>query len=96
MWNPPADDLGVKRNIKKIRLYRTITSTGGTAEFFYVAELNVGTETYTDTVLDNIIAQNNILESTTWFPPPESLQGITAMPNGMAVNFILSWVKTTK
>lgn len=87
LWTPPPDDMGVLRNITKLRLYRTITSTQGTAVFFFVAEVPIGTLEYVDKALDSIVGLNNILPSTTWFPPPESLQNIVSMPNGMSVGF---------
>lgn len=40
-----------------------------------------------DTLGDDQVALNIQLPSTNWFPPPEGLQGILSMPNGMAVGF---------
>lgn len=87
LWTPPTDDMGVLRNITKLRLYRTVTSAAGSAVFFFVKELDIGTLAYTDVGSDLLVARNNILPSSTWFPPPESLQNIVSMPNGMAVGF---------
>ena len=47
----------------------------------------VGPLTVQDTLGDDVVALNNQLASTNWFPPPEGLQGIRSMPNGMAVGF---------
>lgn len=44
--------------------------------------------TYTDIQLDSIIALNNQLPSTNYFPPPTNLQGIAVLPNGMYVGFV--------
>ena len=44
--------------------------------------------TYTDTQLDSVVALNNQLPSTNYFPPPANMQGITVMPNGMYAGFI--------
>lgn len=85
LFTPPPDDMGVVRNITKKRLYRTITATGGNATYFFVAEMPVEQNVYTDTATDDIVALNRIMPSTTWTPPPEGLQGIVSMPNGMAV-----------
>ncbi len=43
--------------------------------------------TFTDTLPDNYVALNNELQSTTWFPPADDLQGLTALPNGMIAGF---------
>jgi hypothetical protein len=45
------------------------------------------TSTYTDVVLDNVIALNLQLPSTNWFAPPENLAGIINLPNGMVAAF---------
>lgn len=87
LWSPPDDDVGVLRNIKKLRLYRTISGTSGSTVFYQVAELDVGTATYDDVIEDSVVALNNQMPSTNWFPPPEGLQDIQAMPNGIAVGF---------
>jgi hypothetical protein len=87
LFTPPPDDMGVLRNITKKRLYRTISAVGGQTDYFYVAELDVNTETYVDSQSDDVVALNAILTSNTWFPPPEGLLGIYAMPNGMTVGF---------
>lgn len=45
--------------------------------------LSSSTGQFVDTLPDNYVALNNQLGSTTWFPPPENLQGIVSMPNGV-------------
>lgn len=87
LFTPSDDEVGVTRNITKTRIYRTVSGTGGLTSYFFVADVPVATATYVDTVLDDIIALNTIIPSTTWYPPPENLQGIHSMPNGMAVGF---------
>lgn len=83
-----AADLGVSRNIKKIRIYRTIVSASGTVTYYQVAELDAqaGSQTYNDTLSDAILASRPILESTSWTPPPD-LDGMVAMPNGIVAGF---------
>ena len=44
--------------------------------------------TYVDTQLDTTVALNIILPSTNYFPPPDNLQGILALPNGLYVGFV--------
>lgn len=87
LFTPPADEMGVTRNITKKRLYRTISSQTGLTTYFLVAELPVAQDTYVDIIEDDVVALANQLESLLWFPPPEGLLGITAMPNGMVVGF---------
>lgn len=88
LWQPPADDLGVVRNLKNVNIYRTVPGQGGATVFFFVATVPIGTTTYVDSAADNVIALNNQLASTTWFPPPANLQGFTVMQNGMVAGFI--------
>src|SRR5215472_5225239 len=87
MFTPPPDDMGVIRNITKKRLYRTVTSSGGVATYYFIAEMDVNQLSYTDTATDDLIVNNNQLGSTLWQPPPEGLQGVYSMPNGMVVGF---------
>lgn len=87
LWTPPPDDMGVKRNITSVNIYRTITGSGGNTTFFYVATVPVGTTTYADTKTDDVVSVAGQLLSTTWFPPPTDLQGIKAMPNGVFVGW---------
>lgn len=39
--------------------------------------------TFSDTTPDNVVAINNQLQSTNFFPPPEDLVGMVSMPNGV-------------
>ena len=43
---------------------------------------------YVDTNPDNLVALNNQMQSTNWFPPPGNLQGLVTLPNGMMVGWI--------
>lgn len=83
-----AADLGVSRNVKKIRIYRTITSAAGTATYYQVAELDALTtpQTYNDTMSDAVLASKPILESTAWTAPPD-LDGMIVMPNGIVAGY---------
>lgn len=71
------------RNISKLRIYRTITSSQGVATYFQVAELSALETSYIDTKLDTVISANQQLQSTTWSGPPSDLEGWVAMPNGI-------------
>lgn len=83
-----ADDLGVDRNIKKIRLYRTVVSTVGTVTYYLVDEVDalVTTQVIVDTATDAVISSNAILDSIAWVGPP-SLDGMVVMPNGIVAGF---------
>lgn len=88
LWQPPPNDLGILRNVKKIRIYRTVTGQGGTTVFFFVDEVEVGTTGFIDTKPDSEVALNDQMQSTNWFPPPANLQGFTVMQNGMVAGFV--------
>ena len=83
------DWLGVTRNIKKIRLYRTIVSAQGTTTYYLVTEVNalVTTQLYDDTMTDAVLASKPLLESTAWTEPPD-LDGFIVMPNGIVAGFM--------
>jgi hypothetical protein len=87
LWQPPANDLGIYRNLKKLNLYRTVPDRGGGAAFFFVEEFIIGTATYVDTIPNDTVALNDVLASTNWFPPPANLLGLTVMQNGMVAAF---------
>ena len=74
----------------KKRLYRTITGASGQTTYYRVAEIASGVTTYADngaTLTDAILAGNLVLEATTWAPPPATLKGWIAMPNGFLIGF---------
>lgn len=73
--------------IDRIRIYRTITSASGVTTFFFVTELSVGTTAYVDTLSDAIVSANKQSDSVLWAPPPDGLEGIVAMPNGIFVGW---------
>jgi hypothetical protein len=98
LFQPPPDQVGVTRNITNIRLYRSITGTAGATTYFQVinpavtdpvpgsnstGDMPVTTAQYVDVVPDNVVALNNQLQSQLWTPPPEGLQGLVVMPNGV-------------
>jgi hypothetical protein len=72
---------------QKKRLYRTITGASGQTTYYRVAEIASGTTTYADTMTSAVLAGNLKLESTSWAPPPATLKGFIAMPNGFLIGF---------
>lgn len=87
LFTPPPDQMGVTRNIKKTRIYRTVTATGGATTYFFVSEVDVTDPIYVDQSDDDVVAANEQLASQLWTPPPENMQGILSMANGMAIGF---------
>jgi hypothetical protein len=71
----------------KKRLYRSIMGASGATTFYRVAEIAAAVTTYADTMTDAVLAGNLKLESTSWLPPPSTLQGIIGMPNGFLIGF---------
>ena len=94
---PPSEDERENRDITDVRIYRTITSSQGIASYFFVHEQPIDytdpiDNTYADNCAidtDSVIAANEQLQSTTWFEPPDDLQGLVSMPNGM----VAAWRK---
>jgi hypothetical protein len=74
------------RNIRTKKIYRTVPGNASTL-FFFVAEVNLDAPFYVDSNTDDVVALNNVLESTTWLEPPEDLEGFVVMPNG----FLVGW-----
>ena len=86
---PTIDDTE-GRDLTHTRIYRTVVSVQGVARFFFVAELPIATLTYIDDCLvvpDSVIVNNETLQSQYWFAPPEDLQGLVTMPNGMVAGW---------
>jgi hypothetical protein len=91
-WNvglqpPLKEDMGTLRNIVQTNLYRTMSSVQGGTVFFLVASFAATCSNFADNVTDDVVADNLILPSTTWFGPPTNLQGMVTMPNGMIAGF---------
>lgn len=87
LFQPPLLDQGTNRNLTRLRIYRTVAGQSGATVYFFVAEVPITQGSYVDSSLDSVVALNIQLPSTNWFPPPEGLQSIQAMPNGMTVGF---------
>lgn len=88
LFTPPPDQMGVTRDLTLLRVYRSLTSTSGATTYYQVTgtsgtDLPITTATYVDVITDDVVAVNNQLQSQLWTPPPEGLQGIVVMPNGI-------------
>jgi hypothetical protein len=97
IWNignikdPPAPTSSpLQPNWSKKYLYRTISGASGQTTYYRVNTVAIGTTTYADDtskITDAVLANNLLLESTTWATPPTNLKGWIAMPNGFLIGF---------
>jgi len=71
------------RNITKQRIYRSQTSQTGTL-LYLIEERDASSADYVDTV--PIDGYQEALPSASWNPPPNTLTGLVAGPNGMMVS----------
>lgn len=76
------------RDLTHVNIYRTVTSDQGVATYFFVTQLAIATTTFNDTLLSATIALNSELLSTNWTAPPDKLQGMVSMPNGMIAGWL--------
>lgn len=67
-------------------IYRAISGASGAA-FVYVGETTLAEAAFSDAYEDNEIARNDVLNSEGWDLPPDDLQGIMVLPNGMLAGF---------
>jgi hypothetical protein len=71
------------RLLDTVRIYRTVSTAVGSANYYFVTELPIATLTFNDTLLDEEIINAGILESTDFTAPPDTLKGLAMLPNGM-------------
>ena len=71
-------------NITKLRLYRAVSGTTSTI-YLKVADINIGTTTYSDTKTATQLGGS--LTSSSYYPPPTDLSGLVAMANGIMAGF---------
>lgn len=81
---PSAAPAG-KYNITKVRVYRSVTGTN-TTTFLQVQDLAIGTTSFTDSA--TAAQLGGVLPSTSWSPPPDDLQGLVGMANGIMAGFV--------
>lgn len=72
--------------IDKTRIYRTVTGQRS-VDYRFVAELDPPAATYNDTQSVDVVSLNESLPSLGWELPPQGLQGIVNMANGIMVGF---------
>lgn len=71
--------------INRIRIYRSATSATGTTGLYFVKELSVGTALYVHDLANDPMQE--LIPSSDFDPPVATLQGITALQNGMMAAF---------
>lgn len=93
LWSPSLDvrltGFGLPpggRGIDRMRIYRSQTSESGVTSLYFIHERAASNADFVDVVKDNPI--NEPLPSTDYNAPPDDLQGITALPNGMMAAFV--------
>lgn len=86
MTAPTAADK-LNRSLAFTNIYRAISTTTGTATFYFVAQVPITTLSYADNLSSVVVSQARVLLSTTWTPPPANLAGWVAMPNGMVAGW---------
>jgi hypothetical protein len=76
------------RDIDRIRIYRTNATAVGT-EYQLVKTVTIDAIRSDGGAVDAIEASllGKIIDTVTWFTPPDEMRGITSMPNGMMVGF---------
>jgi len=84
MTAPTAADV-LRRQLTRVRIYRTVSGVGGETDYFFVAEQAIADLTFDDTIAS--VTGNPIIRSLFWTGPPVDLRGFVSMPNGM----IASW-----
>lgn len=83
---PTVGDLA-GRNLASVNIYRTITGADGVATYYLVTNLPIASTSYIDVLLSTEISGNQQLASVGWTPPPEGLQGVESMSNGILVGW---------
>lgn len=78
---PPAG-----RGINRMRIYRSQTSESGITNLYFIHERAASAADFVDVVADNPI--NEVLPSSDYNAPPDDLQGLTSLPNGMMAAFV--------
>lgn len=74
------------RGITKQRIYRSQTGTSAGTGFFLIAERDVSAANFVDDVGPEEFQEP--LPSANWHAPPDDLQGLTSLPNGMMAGFV--------
>lgn len=74
------------RAINRMRIYRSQTSLLGETTLYFIAERAVSTADFVYN--DATQPMNEVIPSTYYNPPPDDLQGIVSLPNGIMAGFV--------
>lgn len=74
------------RAFTKQRIYRSQTGTAGGANLYFIAERDDSAADFVDDIASGDF--NEPLPSLDWTPPPDDLQGLVAMPNGVMAGYV--------
>jgi hypothetical protein len=74
------------RNITKQRIYRLQSSIATGADLFFIAERSDTASNYVDSVASDDFSE--VLPSSDWNQPPDTLKGLVSLPNGMMAAFV--------
>lgn len=93
LWSPNLDVRlsgfvmpPLNRGINRMRIYRSQTGASGTTTLFLINERPVQDANYVDIIANDPL--QDPLPSLTYNQPPDELQGLTALPNGMMAGFV--------
>lgn len=76
-----------QRNITHRNVYRTITGSQGDTNYYLVTTLLFTDLAYADSIPGTEVTANGLIQSTFWVEPPDTLQGLIMMPNGIMAGF---------
>lgn len=79
--DPEVDDVLI--NTK--RIYRTISTSAGAADYYFVDEIAITQAVYEDRKTH--IELGELMPSLEWIMPPEGLKGLISLPNGVMMGF---------
>lgn len=85
---PSALPEGAQAPVSHVNLYRTVTGTSGATTFFKVAEVPLGADTYNDFKTDSQITSGRQLNTAENLPPPDGIEGMAMLPNGVMVGWM--------
>lgn len=76
----------VGRRIDRFRIYRSQTSTLGETTLYYLADLPATTTSFHYT--EELYPMNEVISSMDYNAPPDDLQGLVTLPNGIMAGFV--------
>lgn len=88
-WDAIDQFVAGRSDITQMRVYRTVPGSGSSAFFFVraVGGTDLTAQSLIDGALSTVVARNEILYSTGFYPPPDDLIGMVVMPNGFLAGF---------